>query len=888
MERRLGLDKTDVETLENLSGTSDLKNCDKALFTNGVIQFTSLIILIIVYLIFRRKAPWVYYSNIKNRPSHPCYQENVGPLSWINPLITTKDTELLAIVGLDGFMLLQTIKLLYRICFFAAIISSPILIAIIYKNYSKDVDFFARTTIYEIRDRDFYYGILFTSLFISIMVFYLVYIYYKRFVTLRQVYLASPAGMTSIILLKALSDDLGSNQNSVDYVNIASRTVMVDRLPNEIKNDEELKSYIESLVGEIESVSLIHDTHYIRKLYEQRDEIIQNMEKELAAGFEAMKIHYKTNADDKVKETFGDLYSTSLEESATNIFGGLQFKTPEKIKIFNKLLNNGHKFLSKTWSNKIIMGIYLDELKAINKKIIDEKHRLESTEASDPIPEASETLYLDSDVRRDVSFFSFKQIFNLKQNRDLFTVDLPLNTKRGFVTLKDSKSAGILKQAILGTRALSSNVTAAPAPYDVLWKNLSKTEVRSFFSNLVSILLFIFLNVGFLYMVIGIINSLRVENNSDNAMFKIPFVNSGYVVGLYQGILAPLVYNILLYFVPIFIKTLIHMEGTLSYSAVQSKMLLRFSLFLFFNAFLATFALSALCTLFDTNKNNLESITIVSKIGDSIVRSSVFFINLIIQRMCVGNAIVFLKPSLFLYNFIAAPVIIKTRRQSIERTFSPCLDFGNHIPNLLMVIPMALVYSCVSPIILLASFLFFFFSYFVYKNELLFATRNNYESGGSHFKPVIRFILLSLIVSQLSNLLVTFSYSSIWICLGFIPMIVISVYISYVIDDIFSKSCENFPINKPEEKFLDNFSKKVMKERFELLENWKEVVEEQDQDTLAITELGFHDSNFNNRLSFYKDPCLISSIGNFIFPKNFFCIVSFVLSFDKNNEFKLK
>lgn len=890
----LDTDEGKAETLASLTGATDLTDCDSAITSNGYTQVSAFLVMMVLYFLFRRRAPWVYYPNIKNKPQHPCYQENPGLVSWIYPLITTKDTQLLSVVGLDGFMFLQTIKLLYRICFLISISAAPLLCYRFYnlQKKEKDSQLFIRLSIWRLTDKNLYWCILSISYLTTFLIFYLIFIYYKRYVTLRQLYLAAPATMTSIPQMKKISKELGSDQNSVDYINVASKTVFINRLPSTITNDEELEAYIKQLnIGEVESVSLVHDTYRLQKLYEQRDTVIQNMEKEITAAFNKTKKYFREE-EQKCRESFGDLYSHDLEKAALVLFENTRFTMRERVNILNGFMKYGDRFLSKSWMNNAILGVHLDKLKEINNEILREKEELQhqNREESIEVPQANETLFTDTDVRNDVSFFSLKQIANFGKNKDLFTLDLPINRKKAFVTFKDQKTTGIVKQTKLGTRAFSSNIEPAPAPYDVLWKNITKAEMSGFFFGMISIGLYVLFNLAFLYIVIIIIQSLQVENNTENYIFRLLFRGkSGKVSSLYQGILAPLIYNILLYFVPIIIKALIHMEDTYSYSGVQAKLMYRFSLFLFFNGFVATF----ICSLILTFVKGLhkEAVTVdilISEFGESIVKSSVFFFNTIVQRMCIGSAMVILKPSAFLYNFVIAPIAITTRRQAKEREFSPPIDFGNHIPNLLLIMPIALVYSCICPVIVIAAWVFYLFSYIIYKNDLLFATRNDYESGGSYWKPSINFIMLSVIAFQFSTAAITFSSGNTMVAYMFGPLIFVSFVCSQGINEIFDKSSENFPMNGPEEKFLDNFSKKVMQERHQMLSEWKELDEEEDQDTIPISELGFVDKVSQLTGSFYRDPSTLASIGNLMLPKNFFMVIHFIKSFDKNNEFRLK
>lgn len=888
-----GIDKdTTTKTLTELAGVPDFYKSDSAIKSNGIVQFCGAFCMLVVYFICRNKTPWVYYPNIKNKPQHPCYQHRPGIFSWIYPLVAAKDKQLLSTVGLDGFMMLQTIKLLYRIFFILSIIVVPWMTFCLWniKTEKRLGYFFIRLSLYDVSDPVIYWSALVMGYFITTIILYLIFIYYKRFVTLRQLYLASPAAMTSIYQMKKISNELGDDQNAIDYINVSSRTVVIDRLPSNINDDKDLAEYLESLkIGDIESVSLIHDTYDLQKMYEERDTIIQDIEKEIALAFIKIKKYYKTEKE-KCKGSFVDLYNEDLDKSVLNLFENTNFTTSEKVKIFNNFCKHADKFLLKTMLGKLVVELNIARLGEINNKILAEKQRLENKHSDEDskIPKAKETLFVDSDVRNDVSFFSLSQIVRFYENMDLFTLDFPVNRKKGFITFKDQRSARLLCESKLGTRVFSSNVTIAPAPHDVLWRNICRNEVSSFIFRLISLSLYALFIVAFLILVVMIIQGLQIEQNTDNFIFKF-IQRSKTLHSLYKGLLIPLIYNILLFFVPIIIKALLHMENNDSFSGLQVKLMYRLSIFLFFNAFVATIIVS--CIVSVVTKLKYDAITVnslISEIGNSIIRSSVFFFNTIVQRLCIGSAIVILKPSPFLYNWIIAPLAIYTRRQSIEREFSPPIDFGNHIPNFLLIFPMAITYAFICPGMLVVAFVFYMFTYIVYKNELLYASRNAYESGGEYWKPCVKFIMFSLISFQIITAILAYSMNFFYVSCSFLPLIFFTAVCSISINDVFENSSENLPINAPEEKFLDNLSKKTLEERRRVLSEWKELGEETDEDLLQISELGFEDRSSKLTESYYKDPSTLESIGNIILPQHFFKTVHFLKSFDKNNVFGLK
>ena len=106
----------------------------------------------------------------------------------------------------------------------------------------------------------------------------------------------------------------------------------------------------------------------------------------------------------------------------------------------------------------------------------------------------------------------------------------------------------------------------------------------------------------------------------------------------------------------------------------------------------------------------------------------------------------------------------------------------------------------------------------------MYATKNEYESGGTYWKPTAWYILFSVITFQIINAIITFSSGQRFISIFFISLIAVSFACAYGIVSVFDKISDCFPMNLPEENYLDNFSSKVMKERYKLMEQWVEIL----------------------------------------------------------------
>ncbi|KAI5168600.1 calcium permeable stress-gated cation channel [Pancytospora epiphaga] len=896
------------EVMEDIFPEYSFGTADAEIVSNCALQIPLAVIMMLAFLFCRRRAPWVYFPNVRNTPSHPAYSAGDGIFSWVKPVFTVEDTKLLSLIGLDGFMFLQTIKLLYRICCILSVCIVPWTCYWFYISKSDNDGLFARLSVHSIRDYRIFTVLVIIVYFITLMIYYFIFIYYKRYVTLRQLYLSSPATMTSVAKLKQISRNIPTDTTAIDYINIKSRTIMLFRLPAALRTDKETTRYIQRLgLGDVENASLIRDTTELRDLYELRDTAAQNIEKEADAIFLKMVQHYKTD-NALARCSFGRDEEDLVE--AAKSYDDRKFGIDEKVSFVNQFFEKSEKFM-ETVGRKSSLKFYLASFKELTEKIDREKIRLQNEYGSnddsdeggpgslrnpevlanskkDVIIPVDQSLFLRTDISKDVSFFSMKQIFSFRKNRKLFTLDLPIGKKKAFVTFKDAKTTCVVMQSRIGSKVFSCDAEQAPSPNDVIWRNITKNEAFCYIAKVISSLFFISMYLLFYFLVFKITTLFSAKTNPQNWLVKI-LRKHHLIFTVYSGVLVPLVYNVILFFVPIIMTTLLNMQGISAYSLFQVELMNTFSLFLFFNGFLSTFCGKVLIDAIPRIYNQEETLReVISTLGLSIIRSSIFFFNTILQRLFIGTAMVFLKPAPFIFNFFITPFIRKNRRQLKELEFAPPIDLGNAIPNILLIFPMVVAYSCISPIVIVLGWIFYLANYFAYKNELLYAANNEFESGGIFWKYSARFIIYSVSILHFATAAKIYVAGYGGIAIGLLPLFFVTYLYLNGLKEMFERSCEYMPLSSVEEDYVDEFGDKAVKDRLTLLENWKENVEEEDDDHLPITELHKEKAVPFKNLSLYCDPAMSTSIATLIFPKGFYSVINYINDCDKDNFFKMK
>lgn len=949
----------DVSRITNtLTSTSDSGDADKAIAANVITQLCMGMGIVALFLFVRKRAPYLYYPNSELRPNHPCYKYN-GVFNWFLPVISIEDAKLLGMTGLDGFMLLQTLKLLYRFFFLLSLVYVPVLCTSYYINNGTRPDtLFARLSIKGV-GKTWIYTLCIVLVYITtILIFYILFIYYKRYVTLRQIYLVSPASLTSVETLKALSKQLSSYENSVEFINMSSKTVILNRLPSYLKSDQDVYDYVKELgIGDVRNAILIQDTYCLTKLYEKRDIILQNIEKEIHRAFVKIKKHFRTQTEE-VKGSFRETFRGTLEMSADHVFTNMKFSIEEKVRLLNLFIQNGNKFLELAGDDTSYLIVYIEQLRYCNQKILEEKEKL--SKMKDPtceidlndaeigpktqadaaksngrpgntpnrtpsisnidrinyheisihnedenidkeviekgavqmhrgtnnLPDVSQSMFIKTNLDEDVSFFSFKQIKNYSKYKNYFSLDLPTNKQRAFVTFGDAKQSGLIKQSQIGTRVFSPVAEASPAPNDIIWKNLTRTEVSCFFGKLGSLVMFIGYNILFYFTVSSLVRMLDLSG-SDNIVLLSTIKKSPLLAAYYNGAITPAVYNLCITLSPFIISFLINLEGVKSFSLSQIRLMKLYSIFLFYNAFLSIFFSNSFFSIINNflKDSNYKLDNLLNDLGKGYSEYSLFFMNTVIQRMIVGSLLTLLKPGPFFINFVVYHFQKRTRRMEEELHLSAPFDFGNAMPQVMLIFPIALSYACVCPIMVLLGFFYYYINYFVYKNELVYSQRNSYESGGIFWTETSLFLMLGVVAFQLSTVAALFAENYGNLILITVPLVILDIYFYDALRSLFNKNVKNYPLNEPEEEFLDEFSTKFIEERRAMLENWEEEEDAEDEDLFPITELGLHDRNIVTNTSHYKDPSTAIHISHIMLPSKFYRGVHFLRTFDFKNVY---
>lgn len=876
----------------------DIKVSDESIKSNIVFQCILALILITAFIPLRKRLLWLYAPNTRKKRNHPAHYHSKFTFSWFLPVITVSDVEILSVIGLDSFMVLQTLKLMYRMTFTIFLFLLPL----VYVYFNGDLQethqqIYLRLTIRTLGN-NFYLVPLAYVYLISLFIFYMVFIYYKKHVALRQAYIRAPSLLTPLSTLKKLSF---YHENFLDLVNIRARSVFMMRIPPFITNDSELRIFVEALgCGMIENCVLVKDTTAYETFTDERDYLVREIEGEIesVANKVIKTIKERAKTDENMKMLLKELKNINKQYDEKQIkhedLVDVNEEDKENTSLAKRFLYSKNKYI-KRYDKMDAFTYKLRKLETLHDNLSEEIKRLNK---KPPVSKPSEeiidlmnennALYTRVDFANDVSFFSLQQIISIKKNWHAFSLDLPIGTRYGFVTFIDPKSAQMLPQCLISSRVFTCKSEPAPSPQDIIWDNINQGEVPLYFKRLSGSLIFIVFNLLFYTLALGIISLIQLESLAEKFETIKKLTRYEFFRDSFDGIITPLMFNTLLSISPIILTALTYYEGVSSYSQLYLHLMIRYGYFLIFNGFLMVFFASTTSSIIGNIMSGKFTFkNIATKFGTNLVNVSVFFTNAIIQRLVLGNILVVLKPvklfcAVFLGKIQSMFGYVQSRRSLAESKMPNSVNFGDVYPNVLLVFPMALTFSVISPCMILLASMYYFVTYFVYKEEFLYSFINDYESGGTHWGGVSKMIIISLYILQGSTIchfIVNYHKRE---ALLLVPLLIITYMYSNALKTMFGKSLEFYPLNEQEEIHTDAFTTQMVKIKKDVVHDWEEDMDPDDPTIIRCDDIV--NKVEKHKIEDYPYRGSVEGVDCIMFPHEFFKKLRAIMKYDTDDS----
>lgn len=825
----------------HLAKKVSLEEAGTAIRMNLIIQLCLGAAALVLFIILRKKMPWMYCANSKQSTNHPAYSYT-GLFNWIWPVFSISDSDLFALIGFDAFLFVETLKLLGIVFFILSALLFPLLGGYYaYFGGSEMEQMFMRLSLLSTPERKRSANAVLPGVaawVVTLIIMYFLYMFYRRYIIMRQLHLRDRMFSKSIPSIRRLVNELSSTQEALDEIDLPSRSVLLYNLPDSVNSRHSLTNYLKYLSLGVEPIDcyVVNNAKALEKYTRQRMEVIYLLEREIQCLFLAMNALSITNRS-IWQEIEG--YNTEIDLISNAIAWEQQRRqekrsTPtaqETQELVMRFFSSSFIETLAEYSRKIdpektrthLATIHelnqIIERERIHAQSIDEKKR-------DGVFWKGDTLYDPYVIEKEQPlFFSLRSLLQAPSTYKDFVRSLPKKTHCGFITLSSAETANALRASLIGTGSFSCKATEAPAPREVMWNVLCDSEMHRMLRKLISSVITLIFIVFFALFVFFVSTLINIKTFNEIVKWINPellsITDSVSFRKSFQAIILPSLYTFFLGLAPAALNAVCLFEGSNSQVGLQRNFGRKYSVFLFVNGFLALIFGTTVISLLIENKK--ESKSIFEMISGPVTSSSVFFFNILIQKTLSASIISLIEPRRIFarvcMNLLGG---VKTRREEIEEIQPEKINFGYLYPQVFLMFPMVLIYTVICPVFFLFGTMYFFGQFAKYKVLFIYSHVSDLESGGSHWPLLCRSIFYSLITFQLVNIAHFVSLGEYVILFFIVPLLILTYGAFRSFHGIMQKRCNYLPSNSKELEESARFMYRILEARKEEIKQWKE------------------------------------------------------------------
>ncbi|ORX48148.1 DUF221-domain-containing protein [Piromyces finnis] len=663
-------------------------------------------LLFLGFCILRTKIQCVYMPRRRLKHCAPPKIPN-GLFSWINTTIRIKESFVLHSVGLDAAVFLRFLKtgiyLFTIMTFMGVLILLPI-------NYAggeiresdpinayefSELNVIQQMTIQNIgaKSISFRVHIIFTWIF-SILVYCFIFRFYNSVRVLKEEYITNIA-----------------NKKFEDLIQL--RTIMLFGLPEELRDEDALEMYFNSLrIGKVENTVICRKYASLRKSLSQRAKYMKKIERMYCKWVNFPKDPNRCWEKGNNKSNNGEL-NLSIQNQEYKIDKGKYYQDI----LLGDTNREGLKKLKTKKKKYLFFGEEYDEL----------KHCI------------SEFLEWD---------------YKVKNLREFPFESTP--TPVAFVTFESPISAFIGAQCLIHQQPFKCQTKLAPEPRDIYWENISNTLAHPYVKLLrsvgttVALVLLILLwtiPVAFISSLISLDTIYKYFPSLGDTIDKF----GPTVANTAKNIIPITVLSIWLSFLPDILQKFSELQGIETYSWIEQSLLSKYFFYQLFNILLI---FTVVGTIFNTISEILnDPKSIITIVAEQFPKVSPFFMNYVILQGFLCLPIQLINPGSFIMNFVLRLLKICQTPREYSNASDPViisLNYGYHYTIPLLIFVIALTYSCISPLILIFGCFYFIIAYIVYKYQFLYIHYPKYETYGRYAPMLVNRCMAGLIIFQIT------------------------------------------------------------------------------------------------------------------------------------------
>ncbi|KAI8355079.1 hypothetical protein EDC96DRAFT_554205 [Choanephora cucurbitarum] len=374
-----------------------------------------------------------------------------------------------------------------------------------------------------------------------------------------------------------------------------------------------------------------------------------------------------------------------------------------------------------------------------------------------------------------------------------------LPTSVGFVTFEETISAYVASQVLIDSTPFRLRAQLAPEPRDVLWENIAmhgrERVIRKF------LIMFVLLFLVFSWTIPCNYLSALTSTKSLKAYFPwlLKLAEKNKIINqIVAGFIPTLGVVIFFSILPLIFNSLSVIEGFTTRSEAEESCFAKQFFFLFANVLLF---ITVTSTLFKSQKDIFEDpIKIANIFASKLPEVAPFYINYAVLQGIMLCPIQLLQIGPIIVQQFYRTFLCKTPRDYAEVSAPRMYNFGWGYPVPVFMFVVVLVYSTISPLILVFGVIYFAMSYLVYKYQLLYVYFHSYEVAGRMWPLVFTRIIIGLLIFELTSaglFTLNKSYPMAALCL---PLVIMTIAYKFMMDRAYQRSTQFLPLKLLAEK----------------------------------------------------------------------------------------
>ncbi|KIX08310.1 uncharacterized protein Z518_02966 [Rhinocladiella mackenziei CBS 650.93] len=218
-----------------------------------------------------------------------------------------------------------------------------------------------------------------------------------------------------------------------------------------------------------------------------------------------------------------------------------------------------------------------------------------------------------------------------------------------------------------------------------------------------------------------------------------------------QGVLPAALLGLLMFLLPLILRFLVRLQGTQSGMLIELSVQKYYFCFLFVQLFLVVSIASALTQFFALFTSVDGWTSVPSLLGTNIPKASNYFFSYMLLQALSVSAGALLQVGSLIGWFILAPLLDSTARSKFKRhTQLSDVQWGTFFPVYTNLACIGLIYSVISPLILLFNIITFTLFWFTYRYNTLYVTRFTRDTGGLLYPNAINYTFVGLYVMEIA------------------------------------------------------------------------------------------------------------------------------------------